>query len=334
MFYIMYGQDDFSLHEEFTKLKAGLGNPEMLAVNTSVLDGKQLRLNQLKDACNTTPFLHDVRLVIVEGLLERFEPEKKPGRRSSKPQSKSDAELQEWQELGSYVKKMPETTVLALIGGELDARRNGLLKHIISLAEVKTFPKLGDKALRQWVKKRIAEEGGQISDTAINLLVELVGSDLWSMKSEIDKLLIYKLGQPITENDVRQVTSYAREANIFAFVDAILDGRKREAQQLLHRLLLDGVAPPHILTMVTRQLRLTLMAKELSPKVPKQEAMGRLGINKDWLLEKLLRQARVHTLENIKRAYHQLLEADVAMKTGKYDGDLALELLLMDLCKT
>ena len=334
MFYIMYGQDNFSLHEELSKIKSSLGNPEMLAVNTNVLEGRQLSLSQLQDICNTVPFLHQVRLVIVEGLLQRFDPEKKPGRRASKSQSKSNAELKEWQELGSYIKKMPETTVLVLIDGKLDAKKNGLLKHVISVAEVKIFPELKDAALHQWIKRRIAEEGGKVSDKAINLLGELVGSDLWNLNSEIGKVLAFSYGRSITEEDVRQVTSYAREANIFAFVDAILEGRRKEAQQLLHRLLLGGVAPPQILSMVTRQLRLILMAKELSPRVPKQEAMGRLGINKDWLLDKLLRQARVHTMANIKRAYHQLLEADVAIKTGKYDGDLAVELLVMELCKT
>lgn len=334
MFYIMYGQDNFSLHKELTRIKSSLGNPEMLEVNTNVLEGRQLHLSQLQDVCTAVPFLHQVRLVIVEGLLQRFEPEKKSGKRVSKSQSKSGKDLKEWKELSTYIKKMPEATVLVLIDGKLDEKKNGLLKHIISVANVKIFPELKDAALSQWIKKRIAEEGGRVSDKAINLLVEIVGSDLWNMKSEIEKLLTYSPGQPITENDVRQVSSYAREANIFIFLDAILEGQRGEAQKSLHRLFLEGETPPHILFMITRQLRLVLLAKGLNPKLPDQEAMERLGIKKAGELRNVKRQARVHTIENIKRAYHQVLEADVAIKTGKYDGDLAVELMVMDLCKT
>src|SRR4030043_28234 len=83
------------------------------------------------------------------------------------------------------------------------------------------------------------------------------------MNSEIDKLLAYCSGQVITEDSVKQVTSYAREANIFALVDSILEGRTKVAQQLLHRLLRDGASPSYILAMITRQLRLIVMTKDL-----------------------------------------------------------------------
>ncbi len=334
LFYIMYGQNNFSLQEEFKKIKECLGNPEMLEVSTNVLDGRQLRLSQLRDVCDAAPFLHQFRLVIVEGLLERFEPEKKSGKRPGKSQSKSEKDLKEWKELSSYIKKMPKATILVLIAGKLDAKKNSLLKHIISVAEVKIFPELEEDALRQWIKKRIEEEGGRVSGEAIDLLIEIVGSDLWTMKSEIEKLLAYSLGQPITKNDVRQVGSYAREANIFAFIDMILEGQRMKAQEALQRLLLEGEAPPYVLVMITRQLRLILLAKGLNPKLPEQEAMERLGIKKVKELVKVRRQARIHTVGKIKIAYHKVLEADLAMKTGKYDSDLAVELLVMDLCKT
>ena len=334
LFYIMYGQDNFSLYGELQKIKMGLGNPEMLAINTNVLDGRQLSLGQLSDTCNTMPFLHQNRLVIVEGLLERFEPKKKSDKRTSKPQAKFHTELKEWQELGSYTKKMPEKTILILIDGKLDEKRNTLLKHLRLVAKVKKFPELKDEDLYAWIEKRITAGKGRASNEAIELLKELVGSDLWSMDSEIEKLLIYSQGGPITRDDVRRVTSYTREDDIFDLVDAILQCHRRKSQQLLHRLLLEGVVPPYILTMITRQLRLVLIYKELDPTMPDQEAMDRLGINKVFVLRKVKVQAKVHSTENIKRAFHRVLEADMAMKTGKYDDELAIELLVIDLCQT
>ena len=120
MFYIMYGQDSFSLQSELSQIRSTLGDPGMLAINTSVMDGKQLTLNELQDNCNTIPFLHQQRLVIVEGLLGRFDSSKKPVKRAGGGQSKTIAENSGWESLGDYIEKMPATTVLILIDGELN----------------------------------------------------------------------------------------------------------------------------------------------------------------------------------------------------------------------
>ena len=86
MFYILYGQNDFSRHQALEEIKKDLGSPEMLAVNTSLFDSQQLNLSELKNACSSTPFLSPTRLVIVEGLLGHFELKPRPGRRGSRSQ--------------------------------------------------------------------------------------------------------------------------------------------------------------------------------------------------------------------------------------------------------
>ncbi len=330
MFYILYGKDDFSLQQALEEIKIGLGDEEMLAVNTSVLDSQQLNLGQLKDACSAVPFLSSYRLVIVKGLLERFESRPGSERRAARPKAKLDSALKEWMELAECVRQMPSTTVLVLVDDEVKSG-NRLLKSVSSLAKVKVFAPLSDRDLSDWIKERVNQGGGTISPGAVRLLVELVGADLWSMSSEVDKLLSYCSGQVIAEETVKQVTSYAREANIFALVDAILEGRRKVAQQLLHRLLQDGASPAYVLAMITRQLRFIVMAKDSDRKKPRTEVQDRAEMIPSYSMEKAARQAKAYTLERIKNAYSKLLEADIAIKTGKYDGDLALDLLVVEL---
>jgi DNA polymerase-3 subunit delta len=330
LLYILYGEDDFSRQQALEEIKRGLNGSEMLAVNTNVLDGHQLSLSQLKDVCSVVPFLCPYRLIIVEGLLGRFEQKSGSGRRATRSRAKLNSELGEWISLAAYIKQMPETTALVLIDGGIKGS-NRLLKSLAPLAEVRTFPKLGDADLGNWVGNRVKQGNGTISPRAVNLLVGLVGGDLWTMSSEIEKLLAYSLGRHITEDDVRQVTSCAREANVFALVDAILEGRRKMAQQMLHRLLQEGAAPSYVLVMITRQLRLIVLAKELGRRLFQPEIRNKLEPTSDYGLEKALKQAKAYTLERIKKTYHKILEADIAIKTGKYDGDLALDLLVTEL---
>jgi DNA polymerase III delta subunit len=55
MFYILYGQDDFSLYQAVEKIKADLGDWEMAAANTTSLEGQHLTLSELRNKCDATP---------------------------------------------------------------------------------------------------------------------------------------------------------------------------------------------------------------------------------------------------------------------------------------
>ena len=329
MFYILYGRDDFSLHRALGKIKADLGDSEMLAVNTSTLDGPHLTLNELRNQCGTAPFLSSYRLVIVDGLLQCFEPSQ--GRsQPAKGARRYESKLKEWQGMDSYIERMPKTTVLILVDGNIKGP-NPLLKKLSPLAEVKRFPLLQGKNLRTWIEHRVIEEEGSITPQAVSLLVNFIGGDLWAMNNEIQKLVLYSQDHPIREDDVRQLVSYAQEANIFAMVDAAAEGRTGLAQMTLHRLYQDGVAPTHVLAMISRQFRLIALVKDLEPGLSYQQIQDRLGLKSSYSLDKTLAQAKLYNLESIKQAYDKLLETDSAIKTGKYSDELALELLVAEL---
>lgn len=328
MFHILYGQDDFSLNQTVEKIKAGLGDPQMLAVNTARLDGQKLTLSELKENCGAVPFLSSYRLVIVDGLLGKFEP--KPGKKrlSKRAVSKSTSEPGEWEDLAPYIKQMAPTTVLILIDGKLSGN-NSLMGKFLPSAQVKTFPLLRGKKLADWVQQRVTEESGSITPGAVDLLAELLGGNLWAMNNEILKLLLYAHGRTISEDDVRQLVGYAQEANIFALADAIVEGQTDIAQRILHRCYQEGDPATYILTMVTRQFRLIAQAKELSSKLSRKQIQSKLGL-KPFAVDRTLSQAKLYDLEHIKRAYDKLLETDLAIKTGKYDDQLALELLVAE----
>jgi DNA polymerase-3 subunit delta len=327
MLYILYGQDDFSLNQAMKEIKAGLGDWEMLATNTTSLEGQRLTLSELRNNCSAAPFLSPHRLVIVDGLLGRFEVKQgKP--RSGK--SKSGNGLGEWEGLDSYIKQMPETTVLMLVDEEVKGQ-NPLLKKISPLAEVRTFSLLRGRDLGVWIRRRVKTEGGDITPQAVNLLAELIGGDLWAMDGEIQKLLLYSQERPISEDDVKQLVSHVQEANIFALVDAVAERRTELAQRILHWLYDEGVAPTYILTMITRQFRLIALARDLGKGLSRQQMQDRLGLKKSYALDKTLSQAKLYDFEGVKRAYDKLLETDLAIKTGQYTDKLALELLVTEL---
>ena len=152
------------------------------------------------------------------------------------------------------------------------------------------------------------------------------------MSNEIEKLSVYAGGRRIEEDDVKALVSSAREANVFAMVDAIIELKAGTAQKFLQQLLRQGATPAQLLVMISRQVRIIFQIKELrSLKKTRTEIQKKLGLTSDFVLRKAWEQSDKYSSVRLREVYHRLLETDLSIKTGKYDGDLALDILIADL---
>ena len=329
MLYILHGEDDFSIAKSLEEIKRGAGDPALLAANTTVFNGQQLTPDQLGSVVETVPFLAEKRLVIIEGLLGRFEAKAKP--RRQKKTSPAEAE-KEYQSFAAYLSNIPESTLLVLIEGRIKSN-NPLFKELSAGAEVRSFPVLRNDRLRQWIKREVAEQATTISPQAVELLARLVGGNLWVMANEINKLALFASGRRIEEEDIKAVVSSAQEANVFAMVDAILDFKAGVAERLLEQLLDRGASSAYLLAMLSRQVRLVVRTKELRrQRRPEVEIQSKLGLTSAFAWRKTLEQAQRYPLERLKEVYYRLLQTDLSIKTGKFEGGLALNLLIAELC--
>ena len=328
--HIFHGEDEYSAREALRQLKEELGPHEELDPNTTVLDGRQLSLGELRMVCDTVPFLAGRRLVVVEGLLERSQQRsaRRPGRRA--PAGSNTGELGEWDGLHEYVERMPPSTVLVLLEGRLNPG-NPLLRRLNRVAYVRGFPPLRGSRLQEWVRARVGQAGGRITPGAVQLLANFIGGNLRLLDGEVKKLCIYAGERPIEEVDVQRLVSYAKEASMFALIDAIVEGRRAEAMLSLRQLLDQGAVAPVIVTMLARQLHLMAQAKVLLQERAGEAAMSEaLGSPPEFVLRKTLAQARAWGESQLKSLYQRLLDADLAMKTGALTEELGLELLVAE----
>jgi len=336
LLYILWGEDRFSIEEALQKIKNGLGDPSMLSTNTSVLEGAKLTVNELKGVGEAAPFLSLKRLVVIKGLLERFEPKDKSYR--PKKAESTHKKPDESAALAACLKGLPNSTVAILVDyidtSKKALQNNALFQTISAGAEVKPFPLLKGLKLSQWIEARVTAMSGSISRQASNILVENIGGDLYTMSNEVSKLTAYTAGRMIEEKDVRLVVSASREADIFAMVDAVIDRRTGVAEQILERLLQNGVVPQQILALLARQIQMLIQVRELKKaRRPSAEIQTRLGIFSSFVWDKLSARSDKYTMDKLKTIYQSLLQTDLAIKTGKLEADLAVNILVADLCE-
>ncbi len=336
MVYVFYGEESLLVREELIRLRATLGDPQMLSLNTTWLEGAKLTFPELKAAADTVPFLAEARLVLVEGLLSRFEPFR-DGARGARAgaagrQGRRDV-LGEWGQLGEYLPQTPPSTHLVFFDGALTAR-NPLLPVVKSVAQTVEHRKLRGNNLEEWVRQRAAARGAAILPAAARLLVQTAGDDLWILTNELEKLSIYAGSQPIAVPEVQELVAQARESTIFALIDAVAARQLAQAQRSLHTLLETGAAPGYVLTMLGREFRILLLAVTLSARGEKGDGlMRRMGLASPWALQRTLERSRGYRVASLKTALSRVLETDVAIKTGRQEPETALDLLVADLCR-
>jgi DNA polymerase III delta subunit len=171
LLYILHGEDDFSLSRALGEIKKRLGDPSMLATNTTLLEGQKVTPGELRTVVGTVPFLAGKRLVIVQGLLGRFESQKPRRGKKASPANGRENDAKSFAEAMSSI---PESTVLVLTDGKIKSA-NPLFKTL-SGAKVMAFPLLRGDVLRQWVKQEAAAQGAAISPQAVELRDKQTGA--------------------------------------------------------------------------------------------------------------------------------------------------------------
>jgi DNA polymerase III subunit delta len=326
--HVLFGADSFSRSEAFADLRRQLDGDGMLATNTSTFEAKSVTPAELFAACDAMPFLSAHRLIVVEGLLSSGEARPRRGRAT---RAKKADEAATWADLPDFTRRMPETTELVLLDGDVKAE-NALLGELRAAGgELRQFPALKPEQLPAWIEARVRQRGATIAPRAVRALAESVGPNLWQMQNEVEKLSLYAYGRPIESADVATLISVAQQATVFQLTDAVLAGQGAQALRLARLLLDGGTAAPMLITLLARQFRQLLLLRAMQrSRSPRAEMMRATEVRNDYVLGRLLAQSGRFSAGWLERGYERLLAADLAIKRGQQDEETAIELLVAE----
>ena len=340
MLAIYYGEDDYSRAEAVRALCDTLGDAEMASLNTTVITASEVGPAEAIAQASVVPFLASGRLVVIEGLLGQFERRSgvARGRRRTTGGAGRDGDSDKdtfrgWGVLRDAVAGLPETNTLVLLDGPLSGT-NPLLKHLTPVARVRHFQPLRGTALTEWIRRRVASQGGRIAPEAVRVLVESCGSNLWALNAEVSKLVLYAGEErSITRDDALTMVVNVREENLFALADDVIEGRYPQARGRLERLLEAGAGTGQVIAMLGTQLRRLMAAKDLrARRASRQELEEGIGTRSDFALQKAVAQSERFSMERLVQMHRRLLDSDLSIKTGELTEGIALDLLLADLC--
>jgi DNA polymerase-3 subunit delta len=242
--YLLQGEDDIeksALAHEFEELvDEGLRGFNVDRIHgADVRTGEDLagKVADVITAVRTLPMMAPRRVVLVfqaEALLV--------------PKRESEAASRALDELELLITAPERQATLVFVSGTLDRRGKmfKLLARHATLVDCGVLESLGDS--ERWVRNRVVAAGAQIEPAAARLLAERGGIDLKRLRNDVERLLLYALGQKsITLDDVRELAGPAALQDHWAMTNAIEAGDGRTALKQLALLLDAGAAPEMIL---------------------------------------------------------------------------------------
>ncbi|RGY96010.1 DNA polymerase III subunit delta [Clostridium sp. AM58-1XD] len=304
--YLLYGEEAFLKRSYKNRLKDALIGDDTM--NYNYFEGKGIDVSELISLADTMPFFTERRLILVEdsGFFKSAAGE----------------------ELVTYLPSMPDTTCFLFVESEVD-KRNRLYKKVKELGHAAEMTRQNAAQLATWAGTILSKEGKKITRNTMELFLSMAGDDMENIKMELEKLVSYTGERDVvTDQDVREICTERVTSRIFDMVAAIVGRKTRQAMDLYEDLLTLKEPPMRILFLIARQFNQILQVKELMGQgMDKSSIASRLKMQ-PFVVGKTMPQARAFTKEQILSYVTLCVDMEEAVKTGKLQDRLAVELLI------
>ncbi len=305
--YLLFGDEVFLKKSYKNRLKEAVTGGDTM--NYNYYEGKGINVPEILGMADTMPFFAEKRLILVED--------------SGFFKGGGEAER-----LAEYLPGIPETTCLLFVETEVD-KRSKLYKAVKKYGYAAEMARQEPAQLARWAAGVLSREGKKITGRTMDLLLSKTGDDMENILSELDKLISYTLGRDvITDADVEAVCITQVTNKIFDMITAISNRQTRKAMDLYEDLLTLKEPPMRILFLIARQFNQILQVKELMGKgMDKSTIASKLKLA-PFVAGKIMLQAKSFTREQIFSYVNLCVDAEEAVKTGKLQDRLAVELLI------
>ncbi len=305
--YLLYGEEAYLKKQYKDKLKHAMV-PEGDTMNFSAFEGKSINPKEIIDLAETLPFFADRRVILIEnsGFFKNA-----------------------CEELAEYLPQVAPATHFIFVEDEVD-KRSKMYKAAKASGRIVEFLPQTEELLTRWILGRLKREGKNITGSVMQLFLTKTGTDMGNIDRELEKLLCYTLDRDvITAEDVEAVVTEQTTNKIFEMVNAVAEHNQRRALDLYYDLLTLKEPPMRIMFLISRQFQILFHVRDMTAKGLDQQTMAKKAGIPPFAVRKNVSQAKGFTMEQLKQALRDGAELEEAVKTGRMDDQMAVELFLM-----
>jgi len=312
MIIFLYGPDTYRSQQKLNEIIEHYQKVHKSGLNLRYFDGdseKSLNFQDFRNEIETASMFREKKLLVLKDIF-------------------SNKDFQE-EFLKQREKFVNSGNIILIYERKQADKKSPFFKFLKKNSESQEFEPLEGPKLSSWIKKEFKQYNSKTDSEALAKLIEYVGNDLWRMSNEIRKLASYK--KEIGIKEIELLVRSKIETDIFKTIDAIAQKNKKQALILLHKHLEKGDSPLYLLSMINYQFRNLLVIKDLIEKHnPYNLILKKSGLH-PFVVKKSYYQSQKFTLQELKKIYQKIFQADLDIKTGKVEPETALDLLIAEI---
>ena len=305
--YLLYGPEAYLRRQYRDKLKNAMAAPDD-NMNFAAFEGKETDVEAVIELAETLPFFAEQRVILIEN---------------------SGFFKNSCERLAEYLPKTPSTTHFIFVEDEVD-KRSKCYKAVQKTGKVVEFATQTEELLTRWILSRLKKEGKNITGSVMQLFLSKTGTDMGNIDRELEKLICYTMGRPVIEAaDVEAIATEQTQNKIFEMVNAIAEHNQRKALDLYYDLLTLKEPSMRIMYLISRQFQILLNVRDMSARGMDQASMAKIAGIPPFAVRRNVSQAKGFSMEQLKQALRDGVDLEEAVKTGRMNDQMAVEIFLM-----
>lgn len=312
--YLLYGEERYLVLQAKDQVLASALRPDD-QLNLNIHKGAGPDLSKITDECLAVPFFAERRVVLVQDS----------GYFASGKGTSGASE-----DLIRLLGQVPSTTLLLFVEDAVD-KRSRAYKALAKAGMAVSFDHPDEATLTRWMMTRLKASHIRITKDALELLLTRTGVDMTMISSQLDKLIsCVGEGGTLTGKEVGGLVQERLETRVFDLVDAVGTKNRRAAMDKYDQLIRTREEPSMILYFLARQFNQLYQTKLLEAGGKgAPEMMKALNLKYSFQLRKLCGQARYFQTDLLRQAVEDCVDMETRFKSGRIEGRLAVELLLV-----
>lgn len=239
--------------------------------------------------------------------------------------SKNDIEY-----LTNYLKSPNKDAYIILIANKIDLRVKESKIFKDNFKVIDTTKTNNQEDTVTYIKDYITNNNHQINSQNLEYLTNKLGTDIYNINNELDKIFIY-LGKEkeITKDTIDLLINDKIDDIIYEFTNAILDNDYNKMIKMYQDLTRENIGSDYFIVSIANSFRQSLIIKILTNQYKSREEIAKVIGKKEFYIRKMQERLSNYTETDLTNYLNKLFIIDKNIKTGKSNFDM-LELFLIN----
>lgn len=229
--------------------------------------------------------------------------------------------------------KLNDPDLTLIIEGVKFDKRTSLYKKLNSVGQIHELKPLYENQVGEYLNEIAKEFRVKLDPKASSLLVDLFGSDLSQLASELEKLSLFVFPKQVIElGDVVQLCGTGVLKNVFDLTKFLGERNLKEAQRVFAKSVQQGESAIRLVGLCRNHFRKLLLVKDNQKSSLSKEQLAKLIGVPPFFVKDYQEQVKSFSEKQLSKVYRKISDLNFSLRDSRIAAPLLFESFIQETC--